>query len=298
MIILVILTLKMWKQCHSVDLPLFEAAIADKRKQGILIEAMFPEMARRKGLENVIAGEVNVYVKNADDIDSKVLKERYQEVWKEGRVPVVLSRTRGATFASVAETGDYDWQIYATDVDFRDWVDTIFFNISDENREKFRDVIKKSFVGFLHSANQGVAKIIDIRTRYMRLLDMIASVAKMGPIEECQLLGKHCWQLDTLQQEQSESLEWMPEEIRLSSRKQHDDNRKAFAQLLKQCLKDSKLDCFKNTLVHLASLLYVFNQYQAPLVDSEEEAVQQRLEDQNHFKQMVLEIQGELDDEE
>ncbi|GAH00224.1 unnamed protein product, partial [marine sediment metagenome] len=135
------------------------------------------------------------------------------------------------------------------------------------------------------------------KMRYMKLIEAICCVAKFGPIDECDEFGRECHKLDVMEQDKSDPQPWMEENVRLNCLRRIDDDRLRFREQVKKGLKVIKLEALKVTFVHLAALLYIFHQYQMPLMETEEEAVRQKLEGGDPFKQMIGEIEGEIQDD-
>jgi len=187
-------------------------------------------------------------------------------------------------------------EYYIKPISFEDWLASVIEKMNPEHIEKFKPIIQESFVGFAHHANKSIQDIQDPRERYMRLLDAICCIAKFGPVNECMDFAKQCYMLDVLEQDKSDPQPWMEDDVRMNCLKRLDNDRIVFSKVLKQAMMSMKLDSLKATLLHFASLLYHFNKYQLPLVETEEEAVRRQLESEDPFKQMVNNIQAEIDD--
>ena len=216
----------MWNQSECGDLKLFVDRFKNWRKDfdmrlletPFIIKMMYPDVAR-KLLNIVIAGEVNIDTRLIDSVKAG-MKQTYTNIWIEGHIPILFYRTKSITMCKIKKSqlinNDEPIEIleYIPDITSYDsWEESIFMTIDQVNVTKFKAVIENSFVGYTHSANQAVEKIKDIKTRYMRLLDMIVCVGKFGPISECQDFSRSCYELDILQQDKTESHAWMPEEI-------------------------------------------------------------------------------------
>ena len=313
-----------WKEVNYADLCLFASAVNNWRNtignvadmklllsEPFFLRALFPGVARKMKMGIVIAAEINVYKIPISSLKHN-MQPRYLEAWNDDKIPMSFYRTTGPSIGSISrEVLDRDekrqYKVNVEDIKFYEfsepdttydqWLNTIIEHVSTENLMKFKTVIENSPVGFAHSANKAVQDIKDPKERYMRLLDMIVSLAKFGPIEDCQIFGKYCYEIDTMSVDKCDPQFWMDDDIRLKCLTRIDNDRKIFASKMKTSLTNIKLDVLKATIIHLGSLIYVFNQFQLPLAKDEEEAIQMKLNYNDPYKQMILEIQGEIEDQ-
>ena len=310
-----------WKEVQYADLELFAKAINNWRNtivndvemkqvlsEPFFLRAMFPGVARKMKIGVVVAAEINVQKMPITSLEYP-MQNAYMKIWNDNKIPVSFYRSTGPSIGGISKNtlerdqGKYisqDFKFFEHLVEkatYDEWIEIILANIGEKNVRNFKKIIEESPIGFAHSANKSIQEIKDPKERYMRLLDMIVSLAKFGPIDDCKVFGKHCYDIDTMEVDKCDPQFWMDDDIRMKCIKRIEDDRQRFAQKMSAAMNDIKLDALKATIIHLGSLVYVFNQFQLPLAKTEEEAMQMRLNYNDPYKQMILEIQGELDDQ-